>query len=341
MYKRQTGDSETDRRLLLIAENYYVENDLLYKIALPRGKQEKCFKPTVFQLCIPKTFRHTLLTQFHDILGHFSYQRLMPIVSARYYWKNLPNDIKEFVRTCVTCQFSKVPTNKPTSPLYPLQVPVRPQTNEGNKHILVFVCHFSGYVVLIPTPDETALTTAKVFFKEIVARFSLPEVLFSDRGANFMSRLFGHVTKLLGKQHKTGAALNPRANGYAEQIIKRVNEGLRRYSTPEIDDRNIELILPLIQLSLLSTSSVSTKISPFEVVHSFPMPLPNPIDGDNMAFPTTDANAYYSWLRNALKLLHSAVHQKKWRLNKTRKRLTTADIQSKHRLFALVTWCCY
>jgi len=124
-----------------------------------------------------------------------------------------------------------------------------------------------------------------------------------------MSRFFGHVTKLLGIQHKTGAALNPRSNGYAEQVIKRANEGLKRYSTPEIDDKNIELILPLIQLSLLSTSSVSTKISPFEVVHGFPMPLPNPIEGDKMAFPTTDAEAYYSWLRNALRLLHSAVHQ--------------------------------
>jgi len=114
-YNQLTGDSETDRRLLLIAENYYVENDLLYKIALPRGKQEKRLKPTVFQLCVPKMFRHNLLTQFHDILGHFSYQRLMPTISARFYWKNLPNDIKEFVRTCVTCQFSKVSTNKPTN----------------------------------------------------------------------------------------------------------------------------------------------------------------------------------------------------------------------------------
>jgi len=56
------------------------------------------------------------------------------------------------------------------------------QTNEGNKHILVFVCHFSGYVVLVPTPDETAINTAKVFFREIVARFSLPEVVWSDKG---------------------------------------------------------------------------------------------------------------------------------------------------------------
>ena len=81
-YNQLTGDSETDSRLLLIAENYYVENDLLYKIALPRGKQEKRLKPTVFRLCIPKMFRHNLLTQFHDILGHFSYQRLMPTISA-------------------------------------------------------------------------------------------------------------------------------------------------------------------------------------------------------------------------------------------------------------------
>jgi len=183
------------------------------------------------------------------------------------------------------------------------------QTNEGNKHILVFVCHFSGYVVLVPTPDETALTTAKAFFREIVARFSAPEVVFSDKGANFMCRFFGHVTKLLGIQHKTGAALNARANGYAEQIVKRVNEGLKRFCTPEIDDKNIELILPLIQLSLLSTSSITAKITPFEIVHGFPISLPNPIEGDKTAFPTTDAEAYYSWLRNALKLLHSAVHQ--------------------------------
>jgi len=112
---------------------------------------------------------------------------------------------------------------------------------------------------------------------------------------------------LLGIQHKPSAALNARANGYVEHVIKRVNEGLKRYSTPEIDDKNIELILPLIQLSLLSTSSVSTKISPFEIVHGFYMPLLSPIEGEIKTFLTTEADSYYSWLKNSLKLLHSAV----------------------------------
>ena len=54
---------------------------------------------------------------------------------------------------------------------------------------------------------------------------------------------------------------------------------------------------------------MSTKISPFELVHGFPMPLPNPIEGDKMVFPTSDVETYYSWLRSALRLLHSAVYQ--------------------------------
>ena len=95
----------------MIAENYYVEHDLLCKIALPRGKQESRLRPTMFQICVPKTFRNVLLTQFHDILGYFSYQRLMPTISARFYWKNMHNDVKEFVRTCVTCQFLADRTN--------------------------------------------------------------------------------------------------------------------------------------------------------------------------------------------------------------------------------------
>jgi len=113
-YNQLTGDSETDRRLLLIAENYYVENDLLYKIVLPRGKQEKRLKPTVFQLCIPKTFRHTLLTQFHDILGHFSYQRLMPTISARLYWRKFT---KRHKRICTHVRHVSVlkSTNKQTN----------------------------------------------------------------------------------------------------------------------------------------------------------------------------------------------------------------------------------
>ena len=39
------------------------------------------------------------------------------------------------------------------------------------------------------------------------------------------------------------------------------------------------------------------------------MPLPSPIEGEKTTFLTAEAESYYSWLRNPLKLLHYAVHQ--------------------------------
>ena len=71
--------------------------------------------------------------------------------------------------------------------------------------------------------------------------------------------------------------MSSRTNGYAEQAIKRLNQGVIRYSTPEIDDRDIELLLPLIQMGILATTNELTKIYPYEILHGFPMPLPCPI----------------------------------------------------------------
>jgi len=88
-----------------------------------------------------------------------------------------------------------------------------------------------------------------------------------------------------------------------------VAEGLRKYSTNDIDDRHIEVILPIIQMSLLATSAGNTKISPFEVVHGFPMPLPNPVVTEQPTFLTKNADAYCAWLKNALQLLHTAVRE--------------------------------
>jgi len=32
-----TGDEQTDRKTLLLSENYYIQNELLIKLHLPRG----------------------------------------------------------------------------------------------------------------------------------------------------------------------------------------------------------------------------------------------------------------------------------------------------------------
>jgi len=118
------------------------------------------------------------------------------------------------------------------------------RTDAGNTCIFVIVCALSGLSFLIPAKDSTASTTAKLLVREIVGRYSTPTSIITDKGQNFVSHLFGYIAKILGIRHVTLAALSPKSNGRAEEVVKRLSEGLKRFATPEIDDRNIEKFNP-------------------------------------------------------------------------------------------------
>jgi len=154
---------------------------------------------------------------------------------------------------------------------------------------------------LIPAKDSTALTTAKLIVREIVGRYSTPTSIISDRGQNFVSHLFGYIAKILGITHVTSGAVSPKSNGRAEEVIKRLSEGLKRFATPQIDDRNIEDVLSLIELSLRTTCYKNMQVTPFEIVHGFQARLPSPLTTDEPYFANENAQNYALWLKNALK----------------------------------------
>jgi len=146
------------------------------------------------QLCLPRKFRFHILSQVHDILGHYSYGRLYPTTSTQYYWPQMALAIKQYTQTCDTCQKTKIPIKGPAFPLYPHKIETRSfqtyhvdfknltrRTEAGNICILFIVCAFSGLSFLIPAKDSTALTTAKLIVREIVGRYSTLLFLIRDK----------------------------------------------------------------------------------------------------------------------------------------------------------------
>jgi len=142
-----------------------------------------------------------------------------------------------------------------------------------------------------------------------VGRYSTPTSIISDKGQNFVFHLFGYIAKILGISHVTSGAVSPKSNGRAEEVVKRLSEGLKRFATPEIDDRNIEEILPLIELPLRTTCSKNMQITLFEIVHGFQARLPSPLTMDEPHFANGNAQNYALWLKNALKILHQGVYE--------------------------------
>ena len=315
-----TGDDKVDRKTLLLVENYYTHNELLYKLSLPRGRKQKRIELERHQLCIPRTFRESLVKQYHELLGHNGVKKMHIMLIKRYFWRDMLKDIMNVVKHCDICQCSKIVTNRSISPLNPIPTPIKPfqcvamdhraltrKTEMGNTHVLTFICHFSGYIIYVPVSDETAFTSAQAFVKEVVARHGICDILISDKGAGFMSIFFDTVAKLLNIRHRTSAVQSSRTNGMAEMAIKKLNQGLKLYSSDDIDDTRIELILPLIEMGVRASPLSNIKISPFEILHGVPMNLPIPINQDIPNFASRDAESYARWLKNALRLLHDAV----------------------------------
>ena len=54
------GNDKDYRQVLLIADQYFVKDDLLYKVGIPRNTKFSRTHPVVERLCIPKVHRHTL-----------------------------------------------------------------------------------------------------------------------------------------------------------------------------------------------------------------------------------------------------------------------------------------
>ena len=132
-------------------------------------------------------------------------------------------------------------------------------TEAGNTCILVIVCAFSGLTFLIPAHDSTALTTAKLLVREIVGRYSTPTSIISDKGQNFVSQLFGYCQNTWHNSCNVGGCFSYK-QWQSGKSRKKLSEKLKRFATPEIDDRHIEDILPLIELSLRTTCSKICKL---------------------------------------------------------------------------------
>ena len=77
-----------------------------------------------------------------------------------------------------------------------------PETERGNKYILVVGDYFTKWMEAYPIPDQTVVTVADKLVNEFVCRFGVPTVLHSDQGRNFESCVFQEMCRVLGI-HKT------------------------------------------------------------------------------------------------------------------------------------------
>jgi len=226
------------------SKNWKIIDECLFKISRKR-----------LQLVVPRDLRFEILRGFHDtpVAGHPGQSKTLWSISQHFWWPGMYSQVMKYVRTCDTCHERKTYRQSKTGKLHSI-IASRPMeimgidllgpltiTKDGNQYILVLVDLFTKWIEAWAIPDMEELTIAKKLVEEFISRNGAPEMLTSDRGSQFMSNLIREICSLMGTRQRFTTAYNPRANGQAENAVKKISAGLRLRVNTDQDDWDTHL----------------------------------------------------------------------------------------------------
>ena len=187
-----------------------------------------------------------ILYWHHDVpwCGHLGIQKTLDLVQRQFWWPGIAADIKNYVQSCYKCQSDKPDRRKKRPPLTFIQSPdscwrtvgvdlivdLTPTEPDKYNAIVVFCCHLSKMVRLVPT--HTTLTTegfAELFFREVFPHYGLPTKIVSDRGPQWNSEFFRTLCDRADIRLSLSTAYHPQTNGLVERTNEVVETALRHY----------------------------------------------------------------------------------------------------------------
>ena len=268
-----TGHDVTDRQLLLMSQDFLLDEDglMFHHNSTPSKMKLSKVVNAAPRLCLPANYVTEVLQILHDFLGHSGRDRLFLTARERYYRKNLYQCVSEYVASCDLCLRTKTNKAKSIDPLHPIRVPNGPGLMYATDHlvlsrktvnnetaIIVFICAFSGWCFIELVKDTSALEAARAFIRRVLPVMSLSPntVLISDKGSAYTSKFFAHLCQALNIRHLTSAVGKGQSNGRAESLVKKCKEMIKFYAP---DDRHLADCIPIIELAIRSTISSVTK----------------------------------------------------------------------------------
>jgi len=231
------------------------------------------------RLIVPRVFRLDMLKHLHDVptAAHFGRTKTLKALQERFFWPRMSADVREYCKTCANCQKNKSTNQQVRAKLVPIEVTgpfdrvgvdaMGPFTvsESGNRFVLVFVDYFSRYVEACATPDITATTVAEKFMELIICRHGAPRLLQSDRGTDFLAKIFKEVTKLCGTNQIHSSPYHPQSNGVVEKVNHTLATRIRLYVGEGHDDW--DQYLKYATFATNTHANESTGYTPFQLLY--------------------------------------------------------------------------
>jgi hypothetical protein len=274
-----TGLSELEAKIA----RAYVQDERFEKKSFTRKMQFKdglyLYQGRIYVPAVPELYAH-ILVECHDAVysGHLGIHKTLQKVRSKFYWSGMSDMVKEYVATCPSCQRIKANTLAAGGLLQNTELPGRPwayvcfdfctglpTTKHGYDAVAVWCCILTKMVHFVPYKQKSmgAAELAEMYLQHIFKLHGLPLKLVSDRDPLFTSAFWQEIHKHLSTTTAMSSGHHAQTNGQTERMNRVMEEMLRQYINPLMDDWDVKL--PLLEFAYNSAHHESTGASPFQL----------------------------------------------------------------------------
>ncbi|XP_051475012.1 protein NYNRIN-like [Apus apus] len=232
---------------------------------------------------LPQGMARKIMTKIHQ-KTHWGTQALVDHFEQLYSCIGVYNVAKTITQACETCQ--KVNRNRSRQrqlggrppairPFSNIQIDFTELPKVGRyRYLLVIVDHLTHYVEAFPTGRATANQVTKVLLEHIIPRYGVIEVIDSDRGPHFTSKIIKELSECLGIRWDYHTPWHPQSSGRVE----RLNGEIKTVLTKLMIETKLSWLrcLPMALLILRTRPRSDLGISAYEMVYGMPYNIEKP-----------------------------------------------------------------
>ncbi|GES83881.1 KRAB-A domain-containing protein [Rhizophagus clarus] len=216
------------------------------------------------------------------LAGHFSLDEIYRKIKIQYYWPQMFEDVRNYVKTCDECQ--RRGKNRRAEPLHPIKIgqpfdrvgmdivgPL-PQTKDGNKYIVVATEYLTKWPEARAIPDAKATSVVSFFYEDIICRHGCPKEILTDRGTHFVNDMLNSLCNKFEVKHRLSTTYHPQTNGLVECFNRTLCETLAKFANENKNDWDLYVSTALF--AYRTRKHNTTRYEPFYLMYGRETILP-------------------------------------------------------------------
>jgi len=242
--------------------------------------------------------------------AHLGIETTFEKAKERYYWPQMYETIRQYVKACENCQKRGKPNrNEQLIPLiveYPFHrvgIDIKgplPITSKENRYIIVAMDYLTKWPEAKAIKNAKAETVARFIYEEIICRHGVPEEMLSDRGTSFLNQVIKELCERFQTKHRLTSSYRPQTNGMIERFNRTIGECIAKLLTDK--EKEWDEYIDAVLLAYRTMKHEATGFTPFQLLYGRQAKLP--VDLKITTYQKTPVNYDEALTRRAYEIIN-------------------------------------